>query len=70
MLDLNIADGIHAIYVRSKLKGPAVPGNPIAHLIADSPDPATSPSRKAALSVMRSARLRARKSLISRGVIA
>jgi len=56
---------IHSLYVRHELKGPAVPENPIARLIADTPEPATPPSRGAALAVMRIARLRAMRRFLA-----
>lgn len=56
---------MHSLYVRHELKGPAVPENPIARLIADAPEPATPPSRGAALAVMRIARLRAMRRFLA-----
>jgi hypothetical protein len=67
--DAPVDDWMHALYVRHELKGPAVPENPLARLVADSPDSAMPPSKKAALAHMRSARMRALRVLFSRGQV-
>lgn len=57
VLELDIDAAARAIRVHKDLSGPAVPENPLARLIADTPEMDTRLARKDILARMRTARI-------------